>query len=88
MRKVPPVFGVIAAEVAVVPLVPVLPGADWEVELPPGCVPEVCVDVAVVVVDPPLQAASRSVLITRRLTTRMTGSLMRDFIGVLPLELR
>jgi hypothetical protein len=78
---VPPVFGVIAAEVAVVPLVAVLP-VDWEVE-----VPEVCVDGgAVVVVDPPPQAASRSAPTTRRLTSRMTGSVMRDFIGILPLE--
>ena len=65
-----------------VPLVSVLP-VDWEVE-----VPEVCVDgAAVVVVDPPPQAASRSVPTTRRLTSRMTESLMeRDFIVVLPLE--
>ena len=78
IRKVPPCFGVSAAEVAVVPLVSLLP-VDWEVE-----VPEVCVDGAVVVVDPPPQAASRSVPTTRRLTSRMTESLIeRDFIVVL-----
>jgi hypothetical protein len=40
IRKIPPGFGVSAAEVAVVPLVSVLP-VDWDVEVP-----------AVVVVDP------------------------------------
>jgi hypothetical protein len=77
---VPPSFGVSAAEVAVVPLVSVLP-VDREVE-----VPEVCVDVAaVVVVDPPPQAASRSVPTTTRLTSRMTESLIeRGFIFVPP----
>ena len=80
IRRVPPGFGVSAAEVAVLPLVSELP-VDWEVE-----VPEVCVDGAVVVADPPLQAASRSVPTTRRHTTKMTRSLMRDPIGILPLE--
>jgi hypothetical protein len=79
IRNVPPNLGVTAAEVAVVPLVSVLP-VDCEVE-----VPEVCVDGAVVVVDPPLQAASRSVLTTRRLASRMTESLIeRDSIIVPP----
>jgi hydroxymethylpyrimidine/phosphomethylpyrimidine kinase len=56
----------------------VLP-VDWEVE-----VLEVCVDGgAVVVVDPLLQAASRSAPTTRRLTSRMTESLIkRDSIVV------
>jgi hypothetical protein len=67
IRNVPPGFGVSAAEVAVVPLESVLP-VDWEVEVP---------DVAaVVVVDPPPHAASRSVPTTRRVTSRMTESLI------------
>jgi len=80
IRKVPPYFGASAAEVAVVPLVPVLP-VDWEVEVAPGCVD----GGAVVVVDSPPQAASRSVPTTRRLTRRMTESLIeRDSIVVPP----
>jgi hypothetical protein len=63
----------------------VVPGPDWEVEVSPGDVTEVCVDGAVVVVDSPSQAASRSVPTTRRLTSRMTESLIeRDSIVVLP----
>ena len=81
IRRVPPGFGVSAAEVAVLPLVSELP-VDWEVEVPEGCV-----DGAVVVVDPPLQAASRSVPSIRRLASRMTESLIeRDSIDVPPLE--
>jgi hypothetical protein len=88
-RRVPPYFGVSASEVAVDPVVSVLPGTTWEVEVSPGDVTDVCVDGAVVVVDPPSQAASRSVPTTRRLTSRMTESLterdfMRDSILVLP----
>jgi hypothetical protein len=80
IRKVPPGFGETAAEVAVVPLVAVLP-ADWEVEVPEVCV----VGAAVVVVAPPLQAASRSVPATRRPTSTMTESLIeRDSIIVPP----
>jgi hypothetical protein len=91
IRKVPPVFGVSAAVVAVDPVVSVLPGAvvagpDWEVEVSPGDVTEVCVDGAVVVVVDPPQAASRSVPTARRLTSMMTESLIeRNFIVVLPL---
>jgi hypothetical protein len=85
IRNVPPGFGVSATEVGVDPVVAVLPGADWEVEVSPGDVTDVCVDGAVVVVDPLPQAASRSVPTTRTLTSRMTESLVeRDFIIVPP----
>jgi hypothetical protein len=62
----------------VLPPVPVLP-VDCEVDVPGFA--------AVVVVDPPPHAASRSVPTSRRLTNKMTENLIeRDSIVVPPLE--